>query len=160
MSTRLLGMVVFLSLAATVSSLQASGSESTDEETAAAAAEQPERVSPRIILETQNPPTYPPAALAARYTGVVVVEAVVTDTGKIDEVRVLKCTRPKVGFEQATIDAVKKWRFEPGRIGDKPAEVTLQFRLNFSPGRVSLASETIPGGSAPTMDSSSATGAK
>ena len=72
------------------------------------------------------------------------IEMVVLTDGKVGEIKVLQCTRPKMGFEEAAVAAVKKWRFEPGRIGDEPAEVTLRIRLNFAPGGVSLASETIP----------------
>ena len=92
-----------------------------------------------------------------RYTGAVRLEAVVLPDGKVGEVKVLDCTRPKVGFEEAAVAAVKKWRFEPGRVGDVPAEVTLRFRLNFVPGAVSLASETIPGGTAPASGAGSPT---
>jgi protein TonB len=160
MSIRLLGIVAFLSLAATISPALATVGEPSDPEPESAAVEEPVRVSPRVILESQKPPKYPPAARDARYTGEVVVQAVVLATGQVGEVKVLKCSRPKVGFEEAAIDAVKKWRFEPGRVDDKPAEVTLRFRLNFAPGGVSLASETMPGGSAPSMGSSSTTSTK
>lgn len=160
MTTRLLGAVLFLSLVATLSPAVA-----TEQETAPAApepaeGEQPERVSPQIILETQKPPTYPPAAYAARYTAAVRLEIVVLTDGTVGDVKVLDCTRPKMGFEDEAMAAVKKWRFVPGRIGDEPAEVTLRFRLNFVPGGVSLASETIPGGTAPSTSPGSATSFK
>jgi len=154
--------VLFLSLAATISPTPAQQAEEAQEtapppDATAQTQEQDElpRFSPQVILETQKPPKYPPAALAARYTGSVVLETVVLETGKVGSVKVLECTRPKVGFEQAAMDAVKKWRFEPGRVGDRPAEVTLRFRLNFNPGGVSLASEKVPGGTAPAMSTSS-----
>jgi TonB family protein len=89
-------------------------------------------VGPQIILETQKPPVFPPAAKAARFSGSVMVEAIVLRDGKVGEVKVLDCTRPKVGFEQASIDAVKNWRFEPGTKAGEPVEYTLKFRMNFS----------------------------
>ena len=100
--------------------------------TAQDAADTDDLVPPQIILESQGVPVYPPAAFAARFSGAVMVEATVLEDGTVSEVKVLKCTRPKVGFEQAAIDAVKKWRFEPGRKGDEAVEFSLKFRLNFS----------------------------
>ena len=160
MSTRLLGIVVLLSVIATVFPAVATEQEAPPVEPQAVEGEEPERVSPQIILATQKPPNYPPAAFAARYTAAVRLEIVVLTDGKVGDVKVLDCTRPKMGFEEAAVTAVKKWRFEPGRIGDDPAEVTLRFRLNFVPGGVRLASETIPGGGTPASSSGSPTSFK
>jgi len=166
MTTRLLGAVLFLSLVATLSPAVATEQETAPEAPAApeasepAEGEQPERVSPQIILETQKPPLYPPAAFAARYTAAVRLEIVVLTDGTVGDVKVLDCTRPKMGFEDAAMAAVKNWRFVPGRVGEEPAEVTLRFRLNFVPGGVSLASETIPGGTSPSTSTGSATSFK
>jgi protein TonB len=150
---------VIVSVVAVLSPVFAS-EEAPPAESAKGESEEPQRVSPRIILESQKPPRYPPAAKAARYTGQVWLQAVIGTDGMVGEIKVLECTRPKVGFEEAAVEAVKQWRFEPGRLGDEPAEVTLRFRLNFSPGGVSLASETIPGGTAPSTSTSSTTSFK
>ena len=160
MPPRLPGIVVFLSLVATISPVVATEQATDPVVPVTAEGEKPEQVSPQIILATQKPPIYPPAAFAARYTGAVQLEVVVLTDGKVGDVKVLHCSRPKMGFEKAAVDAVKKWRFEPGRIGEVPAEVTLRFRLNFVPGGVSLASETIPGGAAPASSSGSTTSVK
>jgi TonB family protein len=107
-------------------------------ETAAAAVAEPaadEVLPPHIILSTQRAPEYPPAALAGRFNGSVMLEALVLADGTVGDVQVLSCTRPKVGFEDAVIDAVKSWQFEPGRKNGEPVEFTLKFRLNFTGGR-------------------------
>ena len=101
---------------------------------ATSAATKPDIVGPQIILETQKPPVFPPAAEAGRFSGSVMVEATVFKDGHVGEVKVVDCTRPKVGFEQAAVDAVKKWRFEPGQQNGEPVEFSLKFRLNFSGG--------------------------
>lgn len=160
MSTRLLGVVAILSVVATFSPTAATEPQAAPTTPAPVEGEQPERVSPQIILESQKPPKYPPAARAARYTGAVTLQVVVLTDGSVSDVKVLHCTRPKVGFEEAAMAAVKKWRFVPGRIGDDPAEVDLRFRLNFTLGGVSLASETIPGGTAPASSGDSTTSYK
>lgn len=87
---------------------------------------------PQIILSTQKQPVYPPAAYEARYTGSVLVEMTVLKDGSVGDVKVVECTRPKVGFEQAATAAVKKWRFEPGTEGGKPIEVATRLKLNFT----------------------------
>jgi TonB family protein len=111
------------------------------EEPGLAAAAADEFVPPQVILGTQIRPEYPPAALAARYAASVLVELTVLQDGTVGEVKVLKCTRPKVGFEEAVVTALKKWRFEPGTKGGKPVEVTTTLNLNFTRGGVDVASE-------------------
>jgi protein TonB len=98
-----------------------------------------EVLPPHVILETQRSPDFPPAALAGRFSGSVMLEALVLATGKVGEVKVLSCTRPKVGFEEAAIAAVRDWEFEPGRRNGEPVEFTLKFRLNFASGAPGLA---------------------
>jgi TonB family protein len=44
----------------------------------------------------------------------VIVEAYATRDGRVDRVEVMSCDRPGYGFEEATIAAVEKWRFDPG----------------------------------------------
>lgn len=95
-----------------------------------------EMIGPQVILESQKPPEYPPAAKAGRFNGSVMLEITVLPDGKVGKVDVLDCTRPKVGFENAARDAVKKWRFEPGTRDGEPVEFSLKFRLNFNAGKV------------------------
>ncbi len=87
---------------------------------------------PQVILKTQKAPEYPPAARAARISGVVMVEIQIDEEGKVDEVDILDCTHPKVGFEDAAAKAVKKWRFEPARLDDEPVESEKKIRLTFN----------------------------
>ncbi len=96
------------------------------------AAELQEYSAPEVILKTQKPPEYPPAARAARISGVVMVEIQIDTEGKVGEVDILECTHPKVGFEDAAATAVKKWRFEPAQLDDEPLKSTLKFRLTFN----------------------------
>lgn len=91
-----------------------------------------EVVGPQVILDSQKPPEFPPAARAGRFNGSVMLEATVLKNGKVGQVKVLECTRPKVGFEEASIAAVRQWRFEPGMRNGEPVEFSLKFRLNFS----------------------------
>jgi TonB family protein len=94
-------------------------------------AEGTDLVPPQIILKTQKSPEFPPAALAARFTGTVTLRVTVQPDGQVGDVDIVHCTRPKVGFEDASIAAVKQWRFEPATNAGEPVEYTTQFRLNF-----------------------------
>ena len=86
---------------------------------------------PQIILGTQKAPRFPPAALAARFSGAVTVQVTVGADGKLEDVKAIECNHPNVGFEKAAVDAVEEWRFEPAMKGSEPVEYTTSFRLNF-----------------------------
>jgi TonB family protein len=89
-------------------------------------------VPPQIILKTQKAPEFPPAAFEARFSGEVAVEFTVLADGTVDEdVRVLECTHKKVGFEEATIAAIRQWRFRPATKDGQPVEYTKSYRLTF-----------------------------
>ena len=89
---------------------------------------------PQVILQTQKPPVFPPAALAARLSGVVSLKVAVLKDGSVGKIEVVDCSHPKVGFEQAAVEAVKKWRFDPGMREDEAVDYDLSFRLNFRGG--------------------------
>ena len=115
-------------------------------EEAVAAPEAPPIRPPRIILKTQKPPEYPPAAKAARFEGVVTVDMQVLKTGDVGEVKIVDCTHRHVGFEEAAQQAVKRWRFEPATQEGEPVEYSTQFRLNFRlVGKEGEVSSGIPG---------------
>jgi TonB family protein len=93
---------------------------------------------PRVILKSQKAPLYPPAAEAARFEGKVYLELIVKADGSVCDVRVIECTHLQLGFEEASIEAVKQWRFEPANLDGEPVDYAMQFNLNFrssGPGR-------------------------
>ena len=97
-----------------------------------ASPESGEPTSPaRVISATQKAPSYPPAALAARFTGSVKVSVGVLPDGTVGEVKVMDCSHRNIGFEEAAVDAVKKWRFQPAMRAGEPVEYTATYRLNF-----------------------------
>lgn len=77
--------------------------------------------SPRTRL--QVPPTYPAEARNAGITGAVTVEFVVDEQGRVQLARVVESTDAR--FEAATLRAVQKWRFEPGKKNGRP----VRFRM-------------------------------
>jgi protein TonB len=80
----------------------------------------------------QNPPAYPFSLKASGISGEVLVEFVVDERGRVTHPRVLSSTHPD--FEAATLNAVSKWRFEPGTRKMKPVSfkmvVPVKFNLN------------------------------
>ena len=93
-------------------------------------------VPPQVIIKSQSAPTYPPAALAARFEGVVVLELKVLKNGEVGDVKIVECTHPNIGFEEAASEATRKWRFEAAMKEGEPIDYSAKFRVNFRvPGR-------------------------
>jgi TonB family protein len=77
------------------------------------------------------PPDYPSMAASAQMEGRVILEATVDEKGNVDDVRVL---RSHAIFDEAAVDALKQWRYEPLVFNGRPTPfvltVTLSFNLN------------------------------
>lgn len=84
---------------------------------------------PRAIHRVD--PQYPPAAREARVQGMVILELIIDESGSVREARILKGL--PYGMDQAALDAVRQWRFEPGTQEGRPVavifNVTVAFRL-------------------------------
>jgi TonB family protein len=80
------------------------------------------------ILDHRVNPVYPPGALAMKLEGDVVLAAVITKTG---QVRDLKLVRGSPVLARAAMDAVKQWHYQPYRLNGEPlesqTEITVQF---------------------------------
>ena len=74
-------------------------------------------------------PVYPPAAQAARLQGVVIIEAIIDDTGRVAATRVL---RSIPGLDDAAVSAVEQWEFTPPLLNGAPAPVTMTLTVNFT----------------------------
>ena len=77
------------------------------------------------------PPDYPTAAVAAKMEGVVIVEAKIDGTGRVTEARILRSIPL---LDEAALDAVRQWEFEPvviDGIGRVPviAALSVSFKL-------------------------------
>jgi protein TonB len=75
-------------------------------------------------------PVYPQLAVLARVSGLVIVEAHVDTRGRVREVRVL---RGHPLLDEAALQAVREWRYQPLLLNGVPSEflltVTVQFNL-------------------------------
>jgi periplasmic protein TonB len=74
-------------------------------------------------------PEYPATAKLARVQGRVVLSAIISKDGRIENVQVLAGHPLLV---QAAVEAVKQWRYRPYVLNDEPVEVETQITVNFS----------------------------
>jgi periplasmic protein TonB len=74
-------------------------------------------------------PTYPPLARNARIQGQVLLQAVISKQGAIENLRVLAGHPMLVS---AAIEAVRQWRYRPYVLNNEPVEVETQITVNFS----------------------------
>jgi protein TonB len=73
-------------------------------------------------------PRYPPLAIQARIQGQVVLQAVISRSGMIENLQLVS-GHPMLA--QAAIDAVSRWRYRPYMLNGEPVEVETQVTVNF-----------------------------
>jgi protein TonB len=83
------------------------------------------------MLVQKTMPVYPPIAKAARVSGTVVLEATISKTGTIENLKVM--SGPAM-LQQAAIDAVRSWRYRPYLLNNDPVEVETTVNVIFTLG--------------------------
>jgi len=73
-------------------------------------------------------PAYPPEALAAGVSGVVMLEATIGKDGSVTDARIL---RSIAGLNEAALSAVREWRYTPTLLNGQPVEVIMTVTVNF-----------------------------
>jgi TonB family protein len=74
-------------------------------------------------------PEYPPEAAAAGTRGIVIMEVLIGEDGRVENARV---TRSIAGLDDAAVAAVKMWEYEVTRVGGKPVKVLLSQSITFA----------------------------
>jgi periplasmic protein TonB len=74
-------------------------------------------------------PQYPPLARQARIQGIVVLRAMISREGKIENLQVIAGHPLLV---KSAIDAVLQWRYRPYYLNNQPVEVETQVTVNFT----------------------------
>jgi len=87
-----------------------------------------EGVTPPQVF-TRVEPIYPEADRLKRLSGIAILEVLVMKDGTVGAATVIKHLSP--GLDAAAIDAVRKWRFLPARVGEKPVNVYFMLTINF-----------------------------
>jgi periplasmic protein TonB len=78
---------------------------------------------------SQPKPLYPQMARMARVQGAVILQAVISKNGNIENLRVVS-GHPML--QQAALDAVRQWRYRPYLLNGEPVEVETQITVNFN----------------------------
>jgi protein TonB len=87
-------------------------------------------VSPVLIESSGVKPVYPEEALRAGLEGLVVLEAIVDERGRVGhDIKVVR--RLGHGFDEAAVAAVRQWRFRPATRDGKPLKVRRIFPIFF-----------------------------
>jgi periplasmic protein TonB len=83
-------------------------------------------------LMVRTIPDYPAIARAARVSGVVVLQATISTSGEIKNLRAV--SGPGM-LQQAAIDAVRSWRYKPYLLNGTPVEVETTINVIFNLGQ-------------------------
>jgi TonB family protein len=74
-------------------------------------------------------PVYPPIARESRVQGVVIIEALLDESGSVVDARVLRSIPL---LDQAALDAVKQWQFMPVLLNGAPHAAVMTVTVNFT----------------------------
>jgi protein TonB len=84
-------------------------------------------VAPKVVRRVA--PVYPLLAVQARVQGIVVIEAQVGVNGYVKTARVLTANQI---LEEAALDAVRQWRYQPLLLNGEPTEFILTVTITFN----------------------------
>ncbi len=90
---------------------------------------------PALVEASRVTPIYPEAARPERLHASVALQAIVRADGTLASLSVTSCDHPGRGFEDAALEAVRQWRFEPARQAGQPVDVLFTIVVPFEPGR-------------------------
>jgi len=83
----------------------------------------------RPVLLEKVSPTYPRVARQAGLGGRVTVRAVIAHDGSVESVEVFSSTNPL--FNDAAVEAVRKWRYRPALMNGRPVRVFFSVVVDF-----------------------------
>lgn len=83
--------------------------------------------APKVIHKT--PPLYTEVARKEKQQGRVVLRAVINEQGEVEDVEVIE--GQPYGLNEAAVEAVRQWRFEPAIYEGKPVPVFYMLTINF-----------------------------
>lgn len=86
-------------------------------------------IKPPKALQTV-PPAYPSEERENKIEGVVINEVVINEQGKVESVKVEKSSG-NANLDQAAVDAVEQWTFEPATLNGNPVAVYYHLTINF-----------------------------
>jgi periplasmic protein TonB len=94
-------------------------------------------IVPRDLVDTppvpviRVPAAYPPQPRLLRVEGTVIVNALVSETGDVIDTKILQSIKNAAGLEQASLEAVRKWKFSPASINGLKVKVWIPIAIEF-----------------------------
>ncbi len=85
------------------------------------------------MLVASVDPKYPQALKKSKVEGSVVIVFVVNEQGRVSDPRVQSSSRTE--FESPAMDALKRWRFQPGTKSGKPVKTYMRLPMAFRMGK-------------------------
>ena len=85
---------------------------------------------PRLVREVK--PNYTPDAMRAQVEGLVELEILVLEDGTVGRVSIVRSLDSRFGLDQEAINAVRRWRFDPGRRMGKAVATRVGVELSFN----------------------------
>jgi TonB family protein len=79
-------------------------------------------------LVSRSAPSYPAMAKQAGIEGQVTIDAVIDTTGKLTSMKVVSGA---LLLQQAALDSLRNWKYEPGYLDEKPVPVKTSISVKF-----------------------------
>jgi iron complex outermembrane receptor protein len=89
-----------------------------------------EVLTPPSVVETVDP-TYPPEEVASNRHPTVVMHVTIDPDGRVHDAHVDESAGEH--FDREALAAVRRWRFEPARRGDRPIAARVRVEVRFAP---------------------------
>jgi TonB family protein len=83
-------------------------------------------LQPKLISSVAS--TYPAAAKAAHVQGDVLIDALIDSTGKVAATKVINGSPL---LQQAAVDSLRFWKYEPARLNGEPIPIHIKVNVNF-----------------------------
>lgn len=80
-------------------------------------------------VPVRTPPPAVPDAMKG-VGGIVSVVVIIDEKGDVTQATVSKST--DTGFEKASVDAVRKWKFKPAEVGGQPVKAKVTIPIHFA----------------------------
>jgi protein TonB len=74
-------------------------------------------------------PKYPEAAKAAKIQGTIVLEAIISKTGTVENLHIISGPDE---LQPSSLDAVRQWTYKPYLLNGDPVEVTTTIKVIYS----------------------------
>jgi protein TonB len=80
------------------------------------------------VLLHEVKPVYPPEAREQKVEGTVTMDVIIDATGSVYEAMVVESI---AGLDQAALDAVRQWKFQPALLNGAPMSVVCSVEMSF-----------------------------